>query len=147
MPQLIDHIDAIARKQRRDVLYLTFHEQARCASESEDDDIPWFSEYDWREDNLRTTVCEWLTEHNITWQKCGHVASENMMLSYQGQIYLDAPYDENDPTYQIVRDYLENADGSMKFPTVKFWYLPLGVAMQNAHHDEPGFWEQWAEKF
>lgn len=62
-------------------------------------------------------------------------------------IYIDVPFDENDPQYQQVQAYMEHADGSMRFPTVKFWYLPLEKAMENAHHDEPGFWEKWAENF
>jgi hypothetical protein len=35
----------------------------------------------------------------------------------------------------------------MKFEGAKFCYLPLAVAMENAHHDEPGFWDRWAENF
>lgn len=49
--------------------------------------------------------------------------------------------------YQTVRYYLEQMDGTMRFPTVRFYVLPLEHAMKNAHHDEPGFWERWAEKF
>jgi hypothetical protein len=25
--------------------------------------------------------------------------------------------------------------------------VKLSTAMKNAHHDEPGFWERWAENF
>lgn len=142
MPMLIEHIDAIARKKQRDVLYLTFHPRKTPNTD------PWDRpSYDWQQDPKREMVCNWLTEHNIAWQPCGHVASENMMCSYRGQIYLDLPYDDNDPLYVLVRDYLENPDGTMRFETVTFWYLPLERAMENAHHDEPGFWEKWADEF
>ena len=60
---------------------------------------------------------------------------------------MDVPFDDNDPVYVLVRDYLENPDGSMRFETVVLCYLPLAIAMENAHHDEPGFWEKWAEDF
>jgi hypothetical protein len=69
------------------------------------------------------------------------------MCGYHGQIYLDVPFDDNDPLYVLVRDYLENPNGTRRFETVGFWYLPLEKAMENAHHDEPGFWEKWAEDF
>lgn len=140
MPMLIEHIDAIARKKQRNVLYVIFH-----PTRSIGDDI--FPPYDWSHDPIRETVCNWLTEHHITWKECGGIACENAMYPYRGQIYLDVPYDENDPEYKLVRDYLENSDGSMRFETVIFCYLPLATAMENAHHDEPGFWEKWAEDF
>ena len=32
-------------------------------------------------------------------------------------------------------------------PEVTFFYCPLDKAMENAAHDEPGFWQRWAENF
>ncbi|WP_262966122.1 hypothetical protein [Methylobacter psychrophilus] len=142
MPMLIDHIDAIARKKQRDVLYVTFNPK-----HSDDDDSCDNLFWHWEGDPMRKTTCNWLTEHHINWQMCGHIANENSMGGYYGQIYLDVPFDENDPQYQQVRDYLENPDGTLRFETVGFWYLTLEYAMKNAHHDEPGFWEKWAEDF
>jgi hypothetical protein len=142
MPMLIEHIDAIARKKQRDVLFVTFHPPK--SADIDEWDGPF---HDWEQDSMRETVCQWLTDHQINWQLCGEIASENMMRSYGGQIYLDVPYDDNDPLYVLVRDYLEHPDGRMRFETVSFWYLPLEKAMENAHHDEPGFWEKWAESF
>lgn len=141
MPFLIENIDAIARKKQRDVLFVTFHPK------QSDDDDSWELSHDWENDPMREVVCNWLTEHHIAWQMCGYVADECCMCSYEGQIYLDVPYDDNDPLYVLVRDYLENPDGSMRFETVSFWCLPLITAMENAHHDEPGFWAKWAETF
>lgn len=142
MPMLIEHIDAIARKKHRDVLYLTFHKK-----NAKPIDLWKSNGYDYHSDRMRDNVCKWLTEHDITWQPCGHIASESTMISYRGQIYLNVPFDENDLDYMLIRDYLEHPDGSMRFPTVTFWYLPLEKAMENAHHDEPGFWEKWAKDF
>lgn len=142
MPMLIHHIDAIARKKQRDVLYLTFHLTHAGSEEC------WNTKsYDYHEDTTRDLVCEWLSEHGIAWQLCGQVANENMLSSYRGQIYLDVPFDDNDPSYVLVRDYLENPDGTMRFPSVIFWYLPLEKAMANAHHDEPSFWDEWTKNF
>ena len=35
----------------------------------------------------------------------------------------------------------------MRNEQVQFFYLPLEHAMRNAHHDEPGFWDKWADNF
>jgi hypothetical protein len=51
------------------------------------------------------------------------------------------------PLCKALHEYLEYPDGSMRFPTVRFYFLTLEIAMQNAHHDEPGFWDKWAENF
>lgn len=75
------------------------------------------------------------------------IADESYMCPFEGQIYLEVPFDENDPQYQIVRDYLENPDGTMHLKSVWWWYVPLERAMENARHDEPGFWEKWVENF
>jgi hypothetical protein len=37
--------------------------------------------------------------------------------------------------------------GTMRYENIRSYYLPLEVAMKNAYHDEPGFWERWAEDF
>ena len=141
MPMLIDHIDAIARKLQRDVLCVTFTPQ------NSEDDLSNRNRYNWKEDKLRQTICNWLTEQNISWKPCQCFANEDFMSRYQGQIYLDVPYDETNPLYILVRDYLENPDGSMRYRTVGFWHLLLEQAMINVHHDEPGFWEKRAENY
>lgn len=138
MPMLIEHIDAIARKKQRTVLCITFHP----ATVYED----WGS-YNFERDPNRKRVILWLKKQKIGWRECGGVASENCMCSYLGQIYIDVPFDEKNQQYQLVRDYLENPDGTMRNEQVVFCYLPLEHAMKNAHHDEPGFWGNWAETF
>lgn len=142
MPALIQHIDAIAREKQRDVLFITVNPANMSPPHEEA-----IAFYNWEQDPIRASVCTWLTEQGITWQNCAHIADVDYMGSYEGQIYLDVPFDENDHQYQLVRDYLENPDGTMRFETVGFWCLPLEKAMENAHHDELGFWERWAESF
>jgi hypothetical protein len=159
MPMLIEHIDAIARKKQRDVLFIKFRlrrppwgllnadgddeNSATSPPESTEDNEPVAEGED-----LRRTVCQWLTDQGIPWKPCAGFADENTLIGGdQGLIYLDLPFDDNDPQYQKVRDYLEYPDGHMRFASVTFCYLPLEMAMKNAHHDEPGFWERWAENF
>lgn len=66
-----------------------------------------------------------------------------MLESYRGQIYIDVPYDESDQTYINVKNHLENADGSPRITGVILYFLPLEIALENKHHDEPDFWEKW----
>ncbi|MFI3136440.1 MAG: hypothetical protein QX197_06640 [Methylococcaceae bacterium] len=141
MPQLIKHIDAIAREKQRNVLFLTFRSQKSANADS------WNLFFDYNESKvpIRKTVCQWLTEHNISWYPCAHFATESFVMGYFGRIYLDIPFDENDKQYQLVRDYLEHPDGTPRDPKIGFWCLLLEDAMKNAFHDEPGYWEKRAE--
>ncbi|WP_312548726.1 hypothetical protein [Massilia sp.] len=137
MPGLIKHIDAIARKKGRDVLYLEFHPQ----SYSE------WRRYRFEGDPMRASVLSWLDAKRVSWLECGPFADPNTMAPYLGQVYLDVPYDDSLPAYRSLRDYLEHPDGAMRHPSVRFCVMPLDYAMRNAEHDEPGFWERWAEGF
>jgi len=111
MPMLIEHIDAIARQKQRDALYIKFVPE-NCAI---DDGIDTWLEHDYRNQPRRAEVLSWFDAHNIPWQICGLVANENIIeCPYFGDVYIDIPFDENDPQYQIVRDYLENPDGTMR---------------------------------
>jgi hypothetical protein len=143
MPQIIEHIDAIARKKKRDVLFVTFHKWER-----DDDGIRMLdAPDDWRTYPPRQRVIEWLDSHDIPWQPCGHFANVRLMMSYAGQIYIDVPYDTSLPAYQLIERFLENPDGTMAIAGAVFCYTTLEEAQKNAEHDEPGFWEAWAEKF
>ncbi len=137
---LIEHIDAIARKKRRGVLFLDF---------SQEGSAPLFDSFNLNWENLpiRQQVIAWLEQNQIGWSHCGYFADVNLMGGYQGRIYLDVSLNIQDPTYKKLSRYLETPEGKMKLAGVKFQYLPLEMAMKNAHHDEPGFWEHWAENF
>lgn len=146
MPQLLSHIDAIARKKGRDVLFVRF-------GEFDDLLVPlrisrfWEETHDRENDSNRSELIAWLDANGINWCPCGLFAHEDYMVSYEGDIYLDVPYDSTDPVYQKISHRLENPDETRKIPGVTFCCLSLKCAMQNAHHDEPGFWEKWAEGF
>jgi hypothetical protein len=156
MPQVIDHIDAIARKKKRAVLYLEFHPASTFRSQvietDEDHDLYLeskhrISDYKYEKDAVRDEIIENLNRLGVSWVECGSIASECGFSSYKGQIYIDVPMDVNLPIYRELNDYLEYPNGEMRFSTVRFNYLTLEVAMKNAHHDEPGFWETWADNF
>lgn len=127
MPQLIEHIDAIARQSGRDVLFLEFHP------------VEQWRGYRYMEDTDRAAALAWLDANGISWQPCGPFADPPNMLPWLGQVALDVPYDTTLARYQMLRDHLEFPDGSMRQPGVRFHVMPLAYAMRNAAHDEPGF--------
>jgi hypothetical protein len=134
MPQLIEHIDAIARQRQRDVLFLRF-----CTPED--------AHFDYEGMESRKRILQFFERESIPWQQCADVASVNSMSSYAGQIFIDVRFDESDPLYQKVQAFIEHPDGTVRFSDVNFYVVGLEYAMKNAHHDEPGFWEKWAENF
>jgi hypothetical protein len=137
MPRYIEHIDAIARKTGRGVLYLEFHPRP----------FKEWRNYQYEADATRTAVLSWFDEHEVPWTECGPFANPNQMVPYLGQVYIDIPYDDTVPDYRRVCSYLEHPDGSIRHAGVRFYVMSLDHAMENAAHDEPGFWERWAEDF
>lgn len=148
MPMLIEHIDFIARKEGRDVLFVRFvSERPPRGAGEEADDRYRDTDVDYETLPVRQQLIAWLESQGFGWRPCGPIASTNSMESYRGQIYIDVPYDVSLPAYAKLAAFLEHPDGSMRIPGVLFCYLPLEIAMKNAHHDAPGFWENWAENF
>lgn len=137
MPALIEHIDAIARQKGRAALYLEFHPQAAAERRN----------YHYQQDPMREQVLAWLDANGVPWQPCGPLANPALMASWLGQVYLDLPWDETLPAYQVLRDYLELPHGGMRHAGVRFYAMPLELAMRNAEHDEPGYWQRRAEVF
>jgi hypothetical protein len=115
MPMLIHHIDAIAREKKRDVLFLHFENYI------EDKDL---------EDNARNTVLAWLDEHGIAYTPCMGIEDESIIDGYLGDVYLELPFDEQDPQYQLVQQYLEDDEGNMKIEDVFFFVLSFEVALE-----------------
>lgn len=134
MPQILEHIDKIARDKQRDVIYIEF-----------DRDI--YPDYEYENYEERNNLIEWLKQHEISYRMCGPIASENGWESYRGQLYIDVPMDDNNSQYRLLNKHLEDEEGKMKINGVGHYYVPLEVAMKNKHHDEPGFWDRWAENF
>ena len=151
MPLLLEHIDAIARHKQRGVLYVEFHPLALNPEVGEglsDQDVwAWKTMPDsaWQTLPIRQKIIDWLDAQVIGWQRCGHFADLGLMMGYRGQLYIDLPYDQSQPAFEALQAFLENPDGSMRYPKVFFIYCALDKAMENATHDAPGFWDRWAE--
>jgi hypothetical protein len=135
MSQLLEHIDAIARKKQRDVVTVEFHNF----------EISYRLYY--RLNPARKIVIDWLDANAIVYEECGAYASETEFDSYRGQIYVDVPCDVNDPVYLKLEAFMENQDGATKFDTAWLRGYRLEYCMKNAHHDVPGLSEDLMEKF
>lgn len=130
----IEHIDKIARELQRGVLFIAFSRDL-------------FRSYEYKNNKERNDLIQWLNDREIAYTRCASIASERTMESYRGQLYIDLPFDVNNEKFQELDEHLCNADNTPKIPGVLFYYLSLDAAMENAHHDEPGFWDKWAETF
>lgn len=137
MPRKLQFIDAIAREKKRDVLYITFSNMPDGKKVLTD----------WEENNSRKIIIEWLDANDYVWTPCGGEANIYTMIGYRGSIYIDVPFKTEDPAYRILETFLEYPDGTMRFSEMTFFFFPLSLALKNAGHDEPGFWEKWAENF
>ena len=131
MPSLIEHIDAIARREQRDVLYLEFHPQRRELARG----------YRYLFDEQRERLLQWLDANGHPWRLCGPYADGSGMQPYLGQVYVATAYDASLPSYRQLRDHLELPNGNMRLSGVRFYLMPLKMADQNAAHDAPGFWD------
>ncbi|MFT5709205.1 MAG: hypothetical protein ACI9ES_003513 [Oceanospirillaceae bacterium] len=127
----MEYIDKIARDKNRDVLFLLF-------KDTSDEPDP----FNYENFKHRNEAVEWLTNNNIPFYPCSGVANENSMGEfYNGNLYIDVPYDETDLLFLKLSGYLEHNDGSQKVNGIIFGYYPLELAMKNKHHDEPDFWD------
>ena len=115
MPQLLQHIDAIAREKNRDVLFVHFED---------------YEENEQNPDSNRQDVLSWLEQNNIPYEKCMGLEEEGSIDSYWGDIYIDVPFDLENEQYQILSDYLEDEEGVMKIEGVYFFVLYLETAIE-----------------
>ncbi len=117
MPQLMQHIDAIAREKNRDVLFVHFenyeHENAEAESY-----------------HLRQNLMEWLQQRQIAFAPCMGIEQPGVIESYSGDLYIDVPFDAANPSYQVVSEHLEDTEGNMKIPGVLFFVLSLETALE-----------------
>lgn len=137
MPLLIEHIDAIARRKKSDVLFVAFEHPDEAGLEGR-----LVSIREWQTLPVRREVINWLDRHGIAWQPCGSFAGDRVLgTGYHGHIYNDMPLDETLPDYQALVAFLERPDGTTRLPGVRFFYTTYEEAMKNAHHDAPDYWD------
>ena len=139
---MIKHIDKIAREKNRDVLFIRFfptsddkHHNLNIVQDEDNNFTISFGG-----NKYINEILNWLTNEEIPWQFCFSSRCEGVLVeSYNGYVYIDVPYDRNNPIFIKINNYLENPDGSVRWKNVGYYYLELSVAMENAHHDAPDF--------
>ncbi len=145
MPLMIQHIDAIARQKQREVLYVSF--KPIDPASYIDDGILGLDAMEQKFPPIRRHIIDWLDAEGISWEPCGSFADVNWMRRYLGELYVDIAYDTALPAFQALQAFLEYPDGRMRFTEATLMCCSFEHAMLNAAHDEPGFWERWAEGF
>jgi hypothetical protein len=138
----IDHIDAIARRKGRDVLYVEFSGPAGKGSKQDQR-----KSFAWKDSLERKELIAWLELQGIGWVPCSGIANLNSMRTYGGGLYIVLPIDELSLKFMAFLDYIEFPDGTQRTPSLKAYTCSLADAQANSAHDAPGFWEQWASTF
>ena len=117
MPQLIEAIDAIARRKQRDVLFVHYQELFFLPDET-------YAPH--------ALFVAFLMKHRIPWAPCTgprKAGSGEHLSGGPALIYLDVPYDLDNPRYQALAGYLETPEGQMRDPRVRFLCFPLAKAL------------------
>ena len=129
MPRILKNIDQIALEKQRDVLYVLFLCSYNDIFNNEDLTL----KFHYETCMARQQLIEWLEKHQIDFSECFGWSSRSgiMSMPYLGEIYLDVPFDEANPKYQLLYNHLENSDGSMKIEGVTWYYCPLSEALEN----------------
>lgn len=113
MPQVIQHIDAIAREKERDVLFIHFEEFEHGATNSK-----------------RQELMTWLEQNEIPYQECMGLEEESVIESYMGDLYIDVPFDIANPLFNKLSEHLEDEEGEMKIDGVLFFTLSYELALE-----------------
>ncbi len=131
----MESIDAIARQLQRDVLYLEF---ARARRPHRADYLAW---------TAACASCAGRTKRAAPGANAAPSRRRRRYARIPREIFVDVSFDEHDARHRAVQAFLEHPDGSMRFDNVGFFVVGLALAMKNAHHDQPGVWNRWAENF
>lgn len=117
MPQLLQYMDQIARDKKRDVLLLSFN-------------VGQLPTFNYRKIPVRKKILAWLDCNTIPYVECSICTSDVGTSLYQGEIYLDVPFDTENEQYKKLADYLEDENGVVKHKKVGFHYYPYALAIK-----------------
>lgn len=128
MPQILECIDAIARRIDRDVLFADIPE-AIVGDLFEVDHRNYDPQY-YKKCKTRADAIAFLDASGIAWKPCFRFFSTSGFISapYTGTIFIDVPNDAADQAYRAVCDYFEHEDGSPRFEDFHLFVLPLTIA-------------------
>ena len=121
MVALLYHIDEIARRIKRDVLWVAFEYSERGSLEK----MPR------RLRQHRSKIITWLSKRNIRYQECYGVFDGALEEPYRGDVFVDLPLDNSNADFVALEEMLETAGGSSKIEGIVLYALPLKVARKN----------------
>ncbi|MEA3228853.1 MAG: hypothetical protein U9P38_07260 [Campylobacterota bacterium] len=119
MARLLRNIDKIAREKENDVLYVDFNGRNS-------------SKYNYKEDNNRKELLEWLELNKINYEECFGIAF-NGFTRYRGGIYIDIICDENSEQFTLVDSHIESKRSMI------LYIISLSLAMKNSYMDEDDY--------
>jgi hypothetical protein len=127
MPVILETIDAIARRLKRDVIFLAIVERQDRPSRD-------------RPEVIEAT--DWLDAQRIGWSPCfGFLPGLVIFEGGPRAIYIDVPFTPGSPLLHRLEDRFETPDGLPRHPDLILSLLRLETALVNADQDEPGFWD------
>ena len=139
MPMLIPCIDEIARQKQCDVAFLTFGDLpdvVQKQSKGERLRRYVFGINDWTSHPSRIQIIRLLKTNDIPWRICAGPSNSGFITGgYQGQIYLDVPYDadlpeeQQHPLFKKCLAIIEDGAGQVKWEGVNFYGLTLERAI------------------
>lgn len=151
-PIVLRTLDQIAREKQQDALFVIFHKIFHKSSEEQrglslvshqrEPYLPYDPRYidtscfDYVRCHERQLFVQWLYENNINFEECWGFGSVRT-YRHKGQIYIDVPYDESNSQYQLISQYLENPDGSLKDPSIAWYVLKLEIATLYKDYVDP----------
>ena len=129
MPVILETIDAIARRLKRDVIFLAIVERQDRPSR----DRPEVAE-----------ATAWLDAEGIGWEPCfGFMPGLVIFEGGPRAIHIDSPFEPRSPLLRKLEDRFETSDGLPRNTDLVLSLLRLETAMVNADQDEPGFWDNF----
>lgn len=133
MPQLINYLDKSGREKQRDITSIVSFDSSMVLNEI------LYIYFEQRKPFSEVTA--WLDENHFKWR----LREPQLRESNYPSIRLYVSFDETDHVYQKLIRYLKNSDGSMKIPSVIFYYTPLTDTMKCECQNKLRSWTEFCE--
>lgn len=129
MPIILETIDAIARRLKRDVIFLAIVKRRGRPS---------------RDRPEVTEATAWLDVEGIGWSPCfGFLPGIVILEGGPRAIHIEVPFELGSALLHKLEDRFETPDCLPRHPDLILSLLRLETATVNANQDEPGFWDNF----
>ena len=98
-----------------------------------DIEAEWADDYDYCSDTRRSTTIKWLNDNGFEWEECRTFEFHGCELSlgYIGDICVKAPYNFEDPRFQLLSNYIQLLDGIDRDENVRICVVTLEEACEH----------------